>query len=580
MKKTQPDPTNDQQTADLSPTEPDPGHGGKKSPERSASSAVETGEIPPEPATHDSGELGFSPAPTVGKTYSVDERDVREATERPKAGGATLDAPPSGERGNTLSFSLHTDVDDSERTLPPGAEQPERIRPKVAGYEILGVLGEGGMGIVFKAKQVRLDRFVALKMIRAGAGARPQDLARFEAEAQAVAAIEHPNIVRIFEIGEHGGMPFCSLEYLSGGSLAKLIGGKPQPPAEAARIVSTLAAGMVVAHQRGIIHRDLKPANVLIAHDGTLKVTDFGLVKRLEDDSSQTRTGAILGTPSYMSPEQANGQTHQIGPPADQYALGAILYELLTGRPPFQGTSVLNTLEQVRKKEPVPPSQLQTKIPRDLETICLKCLEKDQARRYADVAAMAEDLRRFQAGEPIVARPVSRPERLWRWCVRNPLVAGLAAAAAAILMVAATGGTTLAVVISQQNQALTATNVKLDEARSAAVERQIEAEKKQKLAEKAALAANLQNQNAVDTEVKMLELLEGRLQFIPGLQDVRSEMLSHAIKNLDDAAGAMTKLARTSAGRPRTSRSSGGRLRGPISGSVSTVCHSTDSLTR
>ena len=214
-----------------------------------------------------------------------------------------------------------------------------------------------------KQSKARLDRFVALKMIRAGAGARAQDLARFEAEAQAVAAIEHPNIIQIFEIGEHGGMPFCSLEYLSGGSLARQIGAKPQPPAEAARVVLTLARAMVVAHERGIIHRDLKPANVLLSKDGTLKITDFGLVKRLEDNSSQTRTGAILGTPNYMSPEQANGETHRIGPATDQYALGTILYELLTGRPPFHGTSALETLDQVRKKEPVPPSQLQPKVP-------------------------------------------------------------------------------------------------------------------------------------------------------------------------------------------------------------------------
>ena len=191
---------------------------------------------------------------------------------------------------------------------------------------------------------------------------------------------------------------------------------------------------MEVAHRRGIIHRDLKPANVLIAADGTLKVTDFGLVKRLEGDSSQTRSGSILGTPSYMSPEQAKGETHKVGPAADQYALGAILYELFTGRPPFQGTSVLDTLDQVRKKEPVPPSQLQPKMPRDLETICLKCLEKDPARRYADVAALAEDLRRFQAGEPIVARPVSGPERFWRWCLRNQGVAALGAAVAVLLV--------------------------------------------------------------------------------------------------------------------------------------------------
>ena len=205
--------------------------------------------------------------------------------------------------------------------------------------------------------------------------------------------------MKIFEIGEQDGLPYFSLEYLAGGSLAQKIGGKPQPPDEAARIVEILARAIHVAHGRKVIHRDLKPANVLIADDGTLKITDFGLVKRLEGDSEQTRSGSILGTPSYMAPEQARGDSQAVGPAADQYALGAILYDLLTGRPPFQGTSVLDTLDMVRSKEPVPPSQLQPKTPRDLETICLKCLEKDIARRYPDVLALAEDLRRFQAGE-------------------------------------------------------------------------------------------------------------------------------------------------------------------------------------
>ena len=337
-------------------------------------------------------------------------------------------------------------------------------------------------------------------------------------------------------------MPFCSLEYLSGGSLAKKIGGKPQPPAEAAQIVATLASAMDVAHKRGIIHRDLKPANVLIAHDGTLKVTDFGLVKRLEDDSSQTRTGAILGTPSYMSPEQANGQTHQIGPPADQYALGAILYELLTGRPPFQGTSVLDTLELVRKREPVPPSQLQSKIPRDLETICLKALEKDPARRYGDVAAMAEDLRRFQVGEPIVARPVSRPERLWRWCVRNTALASSLMAAAGILLIAAIGGTAQAVIITQKNQTLELTNVALEKAKDAADEQRKVAVAKQQAAEAAARAANKQNKKVVETEVAWINVMEHKLRYVPEVQDVREQMLADATTTLDDSIRSMTGL--------------------------------------
>ena len=289
-------------------------------------------------------------------------------------------------------------LDDPNHPLLPPTKIVPNSWPRVAGYQILEVLGSGGMGIVYKAHQERLDRFVALKMIRAGGGARPEDLARFETEAKAVAAIEHNNIVKIFDIGEQDGLPYFSLEYLPGGSLSQRIGGKPQPFDQAARIVETLARAIHVAHEHKVIHRDLKPANVLFAADGTLKITDFGLVKRLESDSKQTRSGSILGTPSYMAPEQARGESQTVGPAADQYALGAILYDLLTGRPPFQGTSVLDTLEMVRSKEPVPPSQLQPKTPRDLETICLKCLEKDVARRYPDVLALAEDLRRLQCG--------------------------------------------------------------------------------------------------------------------------------------------------------------------------------------
>ena len=288
---------------------------------------------------------------------------------------------------------------------------------------------------------------------------------------------------------------------------------------------------------------------MLIAHDGTYKVTDFGLVKRLEDDSSQTRTGAILGTPSYMSPEQANGQTHQIGPPADQYALGAILYELLTGRPPFHGTSVVDTLDQVRKKEPVPPSQLQTKIPRDLETICLKCLEKDPAKRYADVAAMAEDLRRFEAGEPIVARPISKPERVWRWCLRNQAVAALTGLATASLIAFGGVSFTFAAVNIRKNheltenyEALAKSNNALAIARNEADEKRKEAEAKQKLAERAAWTANEQNRLSVDAEMALLSTLEDKLRYVPALEDLRKEVLDRTIANLDAAAKAMTGL--------------------------------------
>jgi serine/threonine protein kinase/WD40 repeat protein len=315
--------------------------------------------------------------------------------------------------------------------------------PRVPGYELLGELGKGGMGIVYKARQAGLNRLVALKMIRSGLGAGREELERFRAEAQAVARLQHPNIVQIFEIGEwtsstsQESMPFFSLEYVPGGSLAEKLAGHPQPPREAAELVETLAQAMHYAHAHGIIHRDLKPANVLLVLSGepVAKITDFGLAKELDADSARTRAGVILGTPSYMSPEQAEGNVARIGPLTDVYALGAILYEMLTGRPPFRGTNAYETMEQVRMREPVPPAQLQPGVPRDLETISLKCLQKDPQKRYGSAAALAEDVRAFLDGKPIRARPVGKAERIVGWCRRNPVVAGLLAAVAFITLV-------------------------------------------------------------------------------------------------------------------------------------------------
>jgi serine/threonine-protein kinase len=315
---------------------------------------------------------------------------------------------------------------------PPAAAPPQEL-PAIPGYQILGVLGRGGMGVVYKARQQGLNRLVALKMILAAGHAGPGQMTRFRAEAEAVARLRHPNIVQIYEIGEASGHAFFSLEYVEGGTLAGHLAGTPQPPRRAAELTRVLADAVQAAHQDNVVHRDLKPANVLLTAGGQLKITDFGLAKQLDTDSGQTQSGSILGTPSYMAPEQAAGLTHQVGPAADVYALGAILYESLTGRPPFRGQSVLDTVEQVRTQEPVPPSRLQPKVPRDLETICLKCLRKEPARRYASAAALADDLGRFLTGEPIAARPVSAPERLFRWCRRNPRTAVLSGAVAALV---------------------------------------------------------------------------------------------------------------------------------------------------
>jgi len=376
--------------------------------------------------------------------------------------------------GETGSYSAPLE----RRQEGSAAPHQEASRPVIPGYEILGELGRGGMGVVYKARQVRLHRMVALKMILAGSHAGTQDQERFRSEAEAVARLQHPNIVQIHEIGDVDGLPFFSLEYLEGGSLSQKLNGTPLPSREAAQLVETLARAMEAAHQCGIIHRDLKPANILlqdprpwldnnkssalqgetgrqgdkIAKRVSLspclpvslsecvpKITDFGLAKRLDSFAGQTQIGAIMGTPSYMAPEQASGKIREIGPAADVYALGAILYETLTGRPPFRAETPVDTILQVISDEPVPPSRLRPRIPRDLETICLKCLQKDPRKRYSSAQALADDLHFFLHDEPIRARPVGWPGRLWRWAKRNPGVARLTAALAFILIAVTAG---------------------------------------------------------------------------------------------------------------------------------------------
>jgi serine/threonine-protein kinase len=258
--------------------------------------------------------------------------------------------------------------------------------PQIPGYEVEAVLGRGGMGIVFRARHLRLNRLVALKMLLGGAYAGPQDLARFQREAEAEAGLRHPHIVQVHDVGEHDGRPYFTMELVEGGSLAHKLAGTPLPARQAAALLATLASAVQVAHEGGIVHRDLKPGNVLLAADGTPKISDFGLARRLEGGAGLTQTGITMGTPSYMAPEQARGQT-TIGPAVDVYALGAILYELLTGRPPFRGETPAETVLQVLHQEPASPSQLNARVPRDLETICLKCLRKEPERRYASGGA-------------------------------------------------------------------------------------------------------------------------------------------------------------------------------------------------
>ncbi|HVS36218.1 MAG TPA: protein kinase [Gemmataceae bacterium] len=312
--------------------------------------------------------------------------------------------------------------------------------PRIPGYEVEAVLGRGGMGIVFRARHLRLKRLVALKMALAGDFAEPRERERFPREAEAAAGLRHPNVVQIYDVGEADGRPYLTMELIEGGSLAQKLAGAPQPTREAAALLAVLAGAVHAAHTCGIIHRDLKPGNVLLTADGTPKISDFGLARLLEGGAGLTQSGVPMGTPSYMAPEQARGQTQAIRPAVDVYALGAILYEMLTGRPPFRGETAAETVQQVLFQDPVPPSRLNPRLPCDLETICLKCLSKEPERRYASAAALADDLRRFGEGRPIQARPLSLGSQLWRWCRRKPMAAALAMTMLALVGLASGAG--------------------------------------------------------------------------------------------------------------------------------------------
>jgi serine/threonine protein kinase len=334
-------------------------------------------------------------------------------------------------------------------TLAPGGAGEFEVVPaeelSVPGYDILAEIGRGGMGVVYLARQVALNRLVALKMILAGPHAGPREAARFAREAEAVARLSHPHIVEIYDVGEHEGRPFLALEYIEGGGLVQHLVGRPLPLGPAAELVQKLARAVHYAHEHGIVHRDLKPANILLRRKSEIehpksetaqgppsdfelrisdlepKIADFGLAKRLDGDEHQTQSGTILGTPGYMAPEQAGGKNKEVGPAADVYALGAILYECLTGRPPFVAETAVETMLQLVSQEPPAPRTLSPRCPRDLETVCLKCLHKDPKKRYATALELADDLQRFLDGEPVRARRATAPERLRLWVRRRPL---------------------------------------------------------------------------------------------------------------------------------------------------------------
>lgn len=402
----------------------------------------------------------------------------------------TLDGPSTPDAANVGTVTLDSDSGKTPQDLPnrvtrtklPGAYESQGRGDfevdetpsshggvdKLADYELLGELGHGGMGVVYKARQKQLNRVVALKMVLAGGRASKTQLARFVAEARAVARLDHPNIVQVYDIGEHDGLPFFAMEFVDGGALDSLVKKQSLEPKEAARMMETVCRAMHYAHTKGVIHRDLKPANILLMDAGKSsisrgeksveksvektsktgphsalktgvggpipKITDFGLAKQLDDENSgATKSGAVMGTPNYMAPEQAEGNTKDVTPLADVYSLGATLYELITGRPPFQGPSIVSVLSLVRSADPVNPSRLQPGIAKDLETICLKAMQKEPGKRYASAELMADDLARFLDGQPILARPISSAEKLVRWCKRKPREASLWLTAAALI---------------------------------------------------------------------------------------------------------------------------------------------------
>jgi len=416
---------------------------------------------PPAPATSPAvAQAAAAPTPPIGSSPEAKPPSISDQPDAPPAGGfGTLGGaalpqqnpqappaianPPPSAPGSThhaaIDATLHGD-DPTTRAFQQSAlaAAPKAVQPGTAfgKYDLLEPIAKGGMGIVYKARQRGLNRIVAIKMILAGQFADQADIDRFYAEAEAAAALAHPNIVAIHEVGQEQGQHFFSMEYIEGQSLAALVQEDPLTPRRAAEFARTIAETMQFAHDKGIVHRDLKPSNVLLDKKQRPLITDFGLAKHVSNQSQLTMAGSIVGTPSYMSPEQAAGKLDEIGAWSDLYSIGAILYELVTGRPPFRAATPFETIRQVLDTEPVSPRQLNPSVPRDLETICIKCLQKERSRRYGNTQELADELGRFLRGEPIQARPISQAARLWRLCKRYPITAS--AVASTLVMLAMT----------------------------------------------------------------------------------------------------------------------------------------------
>ena len=399
-------------------------------------------------AAHErAGEMFGSSSPaiddaTLGNTGALATSPTIEPTQLASAGGPSVGETIDLDAGRSASSAT---VHNGEREIGDGLPRGTPVR-YFGDYEILSEVGRGGMGVVYKARQVTLNRPVALKLLRAGLSAGDEEMRRFQNEAETVAMLDHPGIVPVYEVGEHEGRLYFSMKLIEGCSLVNALSRYKDDPRAAAHLLVEAAEAVAHAHERGILHRDLKPANLLIDSDGRLHVTDFGLAKRLVEDVELTQSGAIMGTPAYMSPEQAMGRRGAITTATDVYGLGAVLYALLAGHAPFDAESVVDTLQAVKDQPPKPLTRSNSKVPRDLETICLKCLEKEPRHRYATAQALADDLHNWLDHRPIAARRVGPLERAWLWSRRRPALAGLLA----VLLLALVGSTVVSIAYARQ----------------------------------------------------------------------------------------------------------------------------------